>query len=32
MKEWIGEARTADRAIARGLAKLGLRRDRLGVR
>lgn len=32
MKEWIGEARTADRAIARGLAKLGLRRDQVDVR
>ncbi len=31
MKEWTGEARTADAAVDRGLARLGLRRDEVDV-
>jgi len=32
MKEWIGEARTADDAIAQGLKKLGLSLDQVDVK
>lgn len=31
MREWTGEARTAERAVERGLAQLGLKRDDVNV-